>query len=219
LLCVAARLLGETVAVKAPLAQLDELDQQLEAGKAPRALETASELRSQCQRVLSGLRREHSGAPAQSPVGAAPASPPHPDQAALRDRPAPIPADQLLTELSSAGHEPSRDERGVSVVLRDVFEADGSLSQTGRAELEQLGQIAKEHPDFPVLLVGHTASADSRAAMDQKLGRLAQQLGALGVAHLDSQDAGTRQPLLPPELPHARQRNQRIELVFVAPGL
>jgi hypothetical protein len=38
------------------------------------------------------------------------------------------------------------------------------------------------------------------------------------VERVASHDAGARQPLLPAQLPRARERNQRIELVFVAPG-
>lgn len=207
LLCVAARMLGEADAIQQPLAQLDELDRELEAGKGVRALETATELRSQCLRVISTVRRRQSRAaePARGGAGArAPGS---------------APADLVLAELSAAGQAPARDERGVAVVLRDVFAADGSLSTAGRAQLQSLSETAKAHPDFPVLLVGHTSGGAARPAMDRQLAALTAELTALGIERVAAHDAGARQPLLPPQLPRARERNQRIELVFVAPSL
>jgi len=216
LLCVAARMLGEADAVKAPLARLDELDRELDAGKAQKALEVATELRAECLRVISSARRQHSALSEPTPRAAAPQAPASATASAAAA--AAIPADLLLTELSTAGQLPSRDERGVSVVLRGVFAADGKLSDPGRGQLQKLVAIAKTHPDFPVLLVGHTAVADARAAMDRQLGALESELQTLGVERVASHDAGSRQPLLPAQLPRARERNQRIELVFVAPG-
>jgi outer membrane protein OmpA-like peptidoglycan-associated protein len=215
LLCVAASMLGEANAVKAPLGRLDELDRELDAGKAQKALEVATELRGECLRVISNARRQHSAVSAPAPVAAAT----KPSAAATSSAPsAAIPADLLLSELSTAGQLPSRDERGVSVVLRGVFAADGKLNDSGRGQLARLVEVAKAHPDFPVLLVGHTAVPDARAAMDRQLGALESELQTLGVERVASHDAGARQPLLPAQLPRARERNQRIELVFVAPG-
>jgi len=218
LLCVAARLLGEADAVKEPLARLDELDRELDsaaagargagAGKAPKALETATELRGQCLRVISEARRRHSRS-----------NPPRPDAATAGALLPAVPADQVLAELSAAGQSPARDERGVSVVLRDLFAANGSLTEAGRTQLQQLGATAKAHPEFPLLLVGHTASPDAQPAMDRQLASLGSELASLGLERFSTHDAGPRQPLLPPQLPRARERNQRIELVFVAPGL
>lgn len=206
LLCVAARLLGEAEAVKEPLARLDALDHELESGKAPKALETATELRGQCLRVISEARRQHSR------VGSAGAAP-------VASEARSVPADLVLAELSAAGQAPARDERGVSVVLRDLFATDGNLNESGRAQLQRLGETAKAHPDFPLLLVGHTAGLEAQPAMDRQLAAVSGALGALGVEHVSLHDAGPRQPLLPPQLPRAKERNQRIELVFVAPGL
>lgn len=210
LLCVAARLLGEADAVKDPIARLDELDRELEAGKAPQALETATELRGLCLRVISEARRRRSLVIPPVPTTA---------NATAAAAPLPVPADLVLAELSAKGQLPARDERGVSVVLRDLFAADGSLTQVGRAQLQQLGATAKAHPDFPLLLVGHTASPEAKPAMDRQLAALGSELASLGLEHVSAHDAGPRQPLLPPQLPRARERNQRIELVFVAPGL
>jgi hypothetical protein len=215
LLCVAASMLGEANAVKAPLARLDELDRELDAGKAQRALELASELRGECLRVISNARRQHSAVSAPSPAVAAATKSP---VAATSSASAAIPADLLLSELSATGQLPSRDERGVSVVLRGIFAADGNLNDSGRGQLARLVEVAKAHPDFPVLLVGHTAVPEARAAMARQLNALESELQTLGVERVAFHDAGARQPLLPAQLPRARERNQRIELVFVAPG-
>jgi hypothetical protein len=165
LLCVAARLLGEAEAVKDPLARLDELDRELESGKAPRALEQATELRGHCLRLISSVRRRQ--------VRTLPAAPQAPAAPALAAQAAPVvPADLVLAELSAAGQAPARDERGVSVVLRDVFAPDGSLKEPARAQLQRLVETAKSHPDFPLLLVGHSSTAEARPAMGQQLAAL-----------------------------------------------
>lgn len=207
LLCVAARMLGETDAIQQPLARLDELDRELESGRGARVLETATELRSHCLRVISNarLRQSRAAEPTRNLAG-----PPAAGSG---------PADLVLAELSAAGHAPARDERGVAVVLRDVFGEDGSLSAAARAQLQRLSETAKAHPDFPVLLVGHTSGSAARPAMERQLVTLTSELSALGIARVVAHDAGARQPLLPPQLPRARERNQRIELIFVAPGL
>ncbi|MEO8178289.1 MAG: hypothetical protein ABI895_05590 [Deltaproteobacteria bacterium] len=212
LLCVAARLLGEADAVKEPLARLDELDRELESGKAAKALEAAAELRGLCLRVISEARRRRSRVSPPSPNTSS-------NAAEAAATPPAMPADLVLAELTAAGQSPARDERGVSVVLRGLFAADGSLTDAGRAQLQQLGATAKAHPDFPLLLVGHTASLEAGPAMDRQLALLGVELASLGVERVSAHDVGPRQPLLPPQLPRARARNQRIELVFVAPGL
>lgn len=207
LLCVAARMLGESESVQQPLARLDALDRELEAGKGARVLETATELRSLCLGVLSDARRSQSRSsePTRNVAGAPAASA--------------TPADRVLAELSAAGQAPARDERGVAVVLRDVFGADGRLNAAARTQLQRLSETAKAHPDFPVLLVGHSGGGAPRLPMDRQLATLTSELAALGIERVIAQDAGVRQPLLPPQLPRARERNQRIELVFVAPSL
>ena len=70
-----------------------------------------------------------------------------------------------------------------------------------------------------VMLV-HAAKGDARS--DRGRGDAAIRVGGSDETisvHVSTHDAGPRQPLLPPQLPRAKERNQRIELVFVAPGL
>lgn len=196
LLCVAARLLGDAEGIRTALARLDEVDRELAAGTGQDVLETATQMRSECLRLISEARRR-----------------------AAQGQAAPIPADVLLAELSAAGAAPARDDRGVSVVLRGLFASDGKLTAAGRAELQRMAQFAEEHPQFPVLVVGHTGAPTAADDLDHQLGAVTAELAKAGAARLDAQAVGQHQPLLPPGSPAARERNQRIELVFVAPGL
>jgi hypothetical protein len=131
----------------------------------------------------------------------------------------PVPADALLEELSVAGAAPSRDERGVSVVLRDLFDAGGQLTPAGRSQLQPLVRVAQAHLDFPLLVVAHAGSPAPEHDTERKLTQLRSELGSAGLSRIETLDAGQRQPLLPPQAVSARTRNERIELVFVAPGL
>jgi outer membrane protein OmpA-like peptidoglycan-associated protein len=222
LLCVGARLLGEEPRVAPLLARLDELDQKLTSGAEAKSIETATELRSECLDIISEIRHQNSkpaarqsrGGPAswKASSDAPAASPAAPASAA------PLPADVLLEELSAVGAAPSRDDRGVSVSLRDLFGPDGKLMERARPELERLVRVAKAHPDFPVLLVGHSSSERGTAEVGRQLELLRAALAESGVSKLAVASVGDRQPLLPQRSPSARARNQRIELVFVAPG-
>jgi outer membrane protein OmpA-like peptidoglycan-associated protein len=228
LLCVAARLLGEGLRVEPLVRRIDELDRQSESGSAPKQLEAAADLRAECLAVISDVRQKNSSAAARggSALSAAPAKPPAASPGAAARAPAaetpngaaPIPADVLLGELSAAGTTPSRDERGVSVSLRGVLGADGKLTGAARTELERLVKVGGAHPEFPVLLVGHGASAPGSPDIERQLQVVSEVLTGAGLSRVETQTVGDRQPLLPASSPAARARNQRIELVFVAPG-
>jgi outer membrane protein OmpA-like peptidoglycan-associated protein len=198
LLCVAARLLGQVEGVSGALARLDQVERQLGEGTAGNVLETATEIRSECLRLISQVRSRAS-------EGESKAAPP--------------PADMLLAELSAAGAAPARDDRGVSVVLRDLFTPEGQLTEAGRGELRRFAQVAQGHPEFPVLVVGHTGAPAAEVELKQRLGTITSELSAAGASRVEAQGVGQHQPLLPSGSPTARERNQRIELIFVAPGL
>lgn len=217
LLCVAAGMLGADNVKPTLTAELDQLERALGEATGAGVLDTAARVRSACSNALSAARRERRP-PSPPPRGnTAPSTPSAPVSAAA---PAPagaaLPADALLAELSAEGLLPSRDERGVAIVLRNLFGSDGALTAAARAELERASRIARSHPDFPVLLVGHGSGA-APAELSRQLEQLSAALRELGVADVRAENAADRLPLLPPRLPGAEARNRRIELVFVAP--
>lgn len=211
LLCMAARLLGADEAAATTLGRLDQLEQELGANRGD-VFATATRLRSECLGALSAARQRRATYRTETSPGALRAA----GHAEPREAP---PADLLLAELSLAGAEPSRDERGVSVALRGVFEVDGSLNEAGRMGLRQMAQVAKAHPEFPLLVVGHSGTAQSAAKLGRLLEVVKNELSELGVAAVDAHAAGERQPLLPPQSSVAKERNERLELIFVAPAL
>lgn len=202
LLCVGARLLGEGQRVEGILPRLDELERTLANGPAGATLDTAASLRRECLQIISDVRHRNVAPAAQAPRPAANAPR------------APLPADVVLDELSAIGTTPSRDERGVAVSLRGAFGADGVITAAARQELASIGKVVEAHRDFPLLLVGHGAGRD----IERQLDAVKAELGHAGSGPIEVQAAGERLPLLPPGAAGARERNTRIELVFVAPG-
>jgi len=103
-------------------------------------------------------------------------------------------------------------------VLRELFDAKGALTEQGRQSLSRLASIAKAHPDFPLLVVNHAAASPSPDAQS-RLEAVQAALASQGLSAIGTHDAGQRTPLLVSKSPAVRQRNERIELIFVAPGL
>lgn len=205
LLCAAGRLLSQSQAGAPPaelqdaVAKLDELEALLAEGPAAAPIDQATRCRAACLAGLTMARRANGNA--KQATGA---------------------ADALLTALSKAGHgKPRRDDRGVVVTLRDLFQGK-TLSPAGTAALAAVAQVAKSHPSFPVMVVLHQRQGprDARAKTlwDERgevvVAALVKHLGdkRVGKAH----QAGTAAPLVDPKGPHAK-RNERVELVFVAP--
>lgn len=144
-------------------------------------------------------------------------------------------ADALLGELSLSGAapkadgatpsgdlSPSRDERGVVVTLRGIFQGD-KLTKEGEQSLKDLGRVAAAHPTFAVQVVVHDATppGDAAQAIDKKRGEVAAQAltaGGAAAEKLKVEQAGARTPVVDPNLARLRARNERLEIVFVAPG-
>lgn len=192
LLCLAAGMLQGKDTIAQQLAALDQLDQDVAKRTGNDVLERAMRQRSECLGRVTQARQ------------------------AAAER---APSDGLLSELSAAGAQPSRDDRGVVVVLRDLFDAGGALSASGRASLERLAAVAKSHPEYPLLVVGHASSAREASTVGKQLDVLKTTLSELGAAKLEAHNAGTQQPVLPGASPRAAERNQRFDIVFVAPGV
>lgn len=194
LLCVAASLLApEDRSLPEAFTALDALDTEL--GKVPARvpIDSAVRLRTRCLTALTSLRHPTSSrAPEDGKV------------------------DALLDELGRAGKEPVRDDRGVVVVLRNVFEGP-ALSKGAPAELAALAQVARSHPDFPILAVVHRARG-AATDLDRKRAELvAKALRDAGAARAEGRAAGSVLPVAAPGSPGTAARNERVELVYVAP--
>jgi hypothetical protein len=192
LLCVSAGLLDQKSPALETLKSLDALPSSPNPGDAGQAIDTARRLESQCLRQLMSIRRPATANPRSGAT-----------------------TDALLSDLSqSGGFFGFRDDRGVVVVLHDVF-AHNQLSPTAGEALRRLGVVAQRHPDYPLLAVFHGTgpSASSRSA-----DAVAQALRQAGVPKLTTQIVADAQPVVDPKLPGAAGHNQRVEIVFVAPG-
>jgi hypothetical protein len=204
-LAVQARLLCAATGLLAPdakelgelVGKIAQLDQQLASHPSAVPIDEAIGLRSRCLRQLTLARRP-----------------------ATRQAPAAGRTDQLLTELSRPGNLfPFRDDRGVVVTLRGVVTARTTLTGAGAEALALLGRIAGAHPDFPVLVVIHTARDNSGAKEAATAEVVSRALTEAGAPKVDTEVAGGSQPLVEPSRPGASDHNARIEVVFVAPAL
>jgi hypothetical protein len=195
LLCSAARMLEPKRASLEPAFQkISDLEKVL-ATNAATPIDDARAVRSTCLTELTGARRPQTQA-----------------------NPAAAGSDSLLEQLSDASLRPSRDDRGVVVTLDTPFERDDRLTERAATRLGDLAGVAKAHPDFPVLLVLHSAGKlpDARATL-----RGEHAAGALrdhGAPHVETMAVGIALPRLDPRTPGAAARNDRLEVVFVAPS-
>jgi hypothetical protein len=204
LLCASARLLDPArTAVGELVGELDALEARF--GKRPAAAEKralgagepideATRLRSRCLAELSQVRRPKTLA---FPAGGA--------------------SDQLLEELSNAEYAPVRDDRGVVVTLRGVFGNTPALSEGAGKKLAALGRVAAAHPDFPVLVVLHTGGPSLADRDKQRLEAAVGALRTAGASRVDATLGGNAAPSVDPKRPGASERNDRLEVVFVAP--
>jgi hypothetical protein len=194
LLCSAARLLEpKRSSLDATLQKLGEFETALPT--APMApIDEARALRTTCLRELSNTRRART---AQNPASAA--------------------ADRLLSELSDVSLVPSRDDRGVVITVHKPFERDDSLTAEALKKLTHLASVAKIHPDFPLLVVVHSAAKLPEARELSRVERASAALKNQGVPNVGAAGVGNALPGLDPRQPGAAGRNERLEVVFVAP--
>jgi len=194
LLCMSARLLEPKRDGLPPLlGKLAELNAKL--GSPPAPIDDAIAVRSGCLKELTLARR---------PV--------------TEKNPAAGVTDALLAELSAANLLPFRDDRGVVVTLRALFNAKDQLSSEASATLDALGKVAKAHPEFPILAVVHVAKGNATAHDAAQASAIADALRKAGAARVETDAAGSAEPVLDPERPGASQRNTRVEVVFVSPS-
>jgi hypothetical protein len=194
LLCSAARLLEpKRASLDAAFQKLAEFEASLPT--APMApIDDARALRTTCLRELSATRR-----------------------ARTQQNPASLAADRLLSELSNASLLPSRDDRGVVITVHKPFERDDSLTADALKKLTELASVAKTHPDFPLLVVVHSAVKLPEARELARVERASSALKNQGVPSVGAAGVGNALPGLDPRKPGAAARNERLEVVFVAP--
>ncbi len=189
LLCVAAQMLApDTQGVADDFKAIDALDAGLAKAPSHPAIDTAVRLRSACLGELTSVRRS-----------------------AADDAPERGAADALLDELGKAGLSPSRDNRGVVVALREAFQGN-TLRPEAHERVVALGQVARAHATFPLLVVSHAAGSSNR------IDDIVKVLTEAGAPKVRATRAGNALPLSPPGRPGASASNERIEIVFVAPS-
>ena len=108
------------------------------------------------------------------------------------------------------------------VTLRSAFKGD-KLTPESEGSVKELGRVAAAHPTFAVQVVLHDAQAPSaaEAALNQKRGEAIVQAlvagGATG-AKVKVEQAGAKAPVVDPKDARHRDRNARVEIVFVSSG-
>jgi outer membrane protein OmpA-like peptidoglycan-associated protein len=181
-----------------------DLEKKLASDPKPAPIDAASRARAACLAALTKARRSTGGTDSDA-------------------------SDSLLGELSkstdaNATHTvdlaPARDERGVVVTLRSIFKGE-NLTPEAEATLKDLGRVSSAHPSFGVQVVIHDASTPStnESALDAKHGdAVAKALTDAGAASakLKVEQAGARSPLFDPADAKRRDKNARVEVVFVS---
>jgi hypothetical protein len=194
LLCMSARLLEPNRESVGPLlGKVEDLSGKLSAPPAP--IDDAVAVRSGCLKELTLARRP-----------------------ATQKNPAAGVTDALLAELSASSLLPFRDERGVVVTLRALFNAKDQLNGDASSELDTLGKVAKAHPEFPLLAVVHGAKGNPSTRDAAQAASVADALRKSGAPNVAAETAGGSLPVLDPARPGANERNARVEVVFVSPS-
>lgn len=157
----------------------------------------ATRLRNDCLTVLTAIRR------------------PETQKAPEEGRP-----DRLLRALSETGQFFAlRDDRGIVVTLRSNELGDRAFSPETVERLGLLANVAKEHRDFPLLVVAHGAKKGDDKAARRDLERVRTALLEAGAPRVETLLAGYAEPVVSPKLPGSEARNARVEIVFMAPTL
>lgn len=190
LLCSAAKLAGAPAdALNSLEGELATLERSIETRKASGgpAIDSAGRLRAKCLTLLTSARR----ASAENSISK---------------------TDALLSEISASAlgrFLPSRDERGVVVRI-------SAAPSDAKAVYREVAQVSKAHPEFPLQVVQHDATATPNES--KRLDAIVSLLIEAGVdrSRIASFSAGTRAPLTDPADASKRAQNARVEIVFVS---
>jgi hypothetical protein len=198
LLCGAAQMLDPKAAGIAEVQQgVDDLEKKLGSEPRPAPIELAMRARAQCLSALTVARRP---AAATSTLGR---------------------SDELLSELSATGElAPARDDRGVVVTLRDLFRGD-ELTYEAKERLAALGRVARAHPAFPLQVLVHGGAGGGEQMRERSRGEAVSKSLAEGGADAQKVQvhaAGSAHPIVGSSGTKNRDRNERVEIIFVDPG-
>jgi flagellar motor protein MotB len=195
LLCLSSRLVAaEGEGLKDAEAALGELARKLEDPRQAAPIDDAMRARAQCLEALTLARRASASEESSG--------------------------DALLAELGRASFAPVREDRGVVVTLRGAFSGD-KLSARGSEQLESLGRVAAAHGKFPVVLVVHNAEPGRSEALKRDARRAETLKQAMNKHRSDRVEvhlAGGTRPVADPTSKKDRERNERVEIVFVDLG-
>jgi hypothetical protein len=198
LLCLASRLLdAEAIGLKEAQATITTLEKELGFGSVKDDLyPRAAAGRAACLKLLTSARRP-----------------------AIKKAPESAASDRLFSSLTKTGAVFAfRDDRGIVVNLGSPVDKKGELKEATEKALTLLGGTSKAHPDFPLLLVAHTAkSTESKRAKKMTESALAA-LTAAGAKKVTTHAVLGAQPVVSASLRGAAEKNERLEVVFVVPG-
>jgi hypothetical protein len=198
LLCIATHLIDKNAkGLDAAQKEVETLEKELGFGSVKADLyPRAAKVRSQCLEHLTKARR--------------PAVKAAPESAA---------SDQLLTALTETGKLFAfRDDRGIVVNLGSPLDREGKLSEEARAALKIVGGTAKAHPDFPLLVVAHTAKSGQKDHGERLAAAAKEALTEAGAPAVAVESVENAQPVVSSRVQGAEQKNERIEVVFVTPA-
>ncbi len=178
----------------APLVlELDALDAKLTKNALPAPIDDATRLRSRCLSELGQVRRPRTAA---TPAGG---------------------GDALLAALSATWARPPATTGAWSSLCATRSAPTTDWTSKGGDQLRVLAEVAKAHPEFPILVVLHTAKGAGGDREKKRLDLAITALRTAGAPKVDGVIGGDNTPIVEPGRPGAGDRNARLEVVFVAP--
>jgi outer membrane protein OmpA-like peptidoglycan-associated protein len=128
-------------------------------------------------------------------------------------------AQRLLHELTETGRMLAfRDDRGVVVNFQPERSADGGWGNGTTNLLTLIAQTSAQHPEFPLLVVGHSAERSSAEEAEETARAIAEELQRKGAKQVSATSVGSDQPLIDRRIRGADGKNQRVEIIFVTPA-
>ena len=118
---------------------------------------------------------------------------------------------RLSHKHATPGQDPGREQ------VSSATDRADRLSNPAASTLESLGRAAASHTEFPILVVLHRAAASTAERDQPRLDQVVAALKAAGATRIDFAWGGSVTPIVEPGRSGAAERNERVEVVFVAP--